>query len=149
MIKRSRLQPYRTTIFLHSCGWLLPSIYLISARSKKKKKKNHISNSGGKIKATSLPKLLPCFVKKLQHVVLGELQVPNALQYRFKMLSGRTPRNADQNGVWFLLLICRSLEIKHSLNTLTAEPFFSRRNCFAADKLTRHEVPGTQCRWRV
>ena len=75
------------------------SEHLFDISAIKKKKKNHISNSGGKIKATSLPKLLPCFVKKLQHVVLGELQVPNALQYRFKMLSGRTPRNADQNGV--------------------------------------------------
>ena len=31
------------------------------------------------------------------------------------------------------------------INTLTAEPFFSRRNCCAADELTRHEGPATQC----
>ena len=34
-------------------------------------------------------------------------------------------------------------------NTLVAEPFFSRRNGYAADELTRHEGPATQCRWQL
>ena len=41
-----------------------------------------------KIKATRLVKFLSCFFKYLECAVLGELQVLNALQHRFKVFSG-------------------------------------------------------------
>ena len=43
-----------------------------------------------KTKATKLVKFLSCFFKWLDCVVLGELQVSNALQHRFKIFSGTT-----------------------------------------------------------
>ena len=50
----------------------------------------------------------------LRCVVLDLLQVPNTLQYRFKIFSIATLKNARQNGVCFFLNTCRSLGIKHS-----------------------------------
>ena len=50
-----------------------------------------------KNKTTRVVKFLS-FFKWLECVVLGELQVPNALQDRFKILSGTTQMNVDQNG---------------------------------------------------
>ena len=50
-----------------------------------------------RIKATRLLKLLPCFFKWLWSGVLGELQVPNAIPYHFKIFSGATRINADQD----------------------------------------------------
>ena len=79
--------------------------------------KNQItSNSRAKNKVTKPVKQLSRFFKWLQWVVLGELQVPNALQYRFKIFSSATRMNNGQNSVcFFISLICRCLEIKHSL----------------------------------
>ena len=94
-------------VFLHSCEWLLLIIYLINACDQKiRLVKNqivthHILYSEVKFKETRLVKLLPCFFKWLQGVVLRELQVPNALHYRFNVFSVATRINADQNGICF------------------------------------------------
>ena len=94
-------------LFLHSCEWLLLIIYLINACDQKiRLVKNqiithHTLYSGVKFKETRLVKLLPCFFKWLQGVVLRELQVLNALQYRFKVFIVATRINADQNDICF------------------------------------------------
>ena len=69
---------------------------------------------GGKFKATRLVNLLPCFFKLLQSVILGKLQVPNALQYRF--------RRYDSNKCWskrclFFYLIISQLTFTCSNST--------------------------------
>ena len=77
-------------------------LFNISAIKKIRQVKNEIitSNSGRKIKATSLVKLLHCFAKWMLCVALGKLQIPNSLQYRFKTFKSRTTRIiGDQNGV--------------------------------------------------
>ena len=89
--------------FLHSCEWLLPITKIISAIKKlgrwKIKKWNIKSRT--KIKVTRLLKFLSRFFRWLECVLLGKLQVPNPLQYRFKTFSGETWRDTDQNGVCF------------------------------------------------
>ena len=92
MVKRSTLQLYRTTIFLAQLC-MVTSNYLINKCDQKVTQvKNKIINikSGRKIKATRLVKFQYFFFKRLECVVIGELQVPNALQYRFKIFSGTT-----------------------------------------------------------
>ena len=46
--------------------------------------------------------------------LFGELQVLNALQYHFKIFSGAIQINDDRNRVLLFLIICISLETKHS-----------------------------------
>ena len=79
---------------------------------------NNTSNSERKIKATRLVKTLLCLFKQLECVVLGEVQVPNTLQYRFKIFSGTTQINANKTMPAFFLIVCRSLGIKYFFKTL-------------------------------
>ena len=92
MVKRSTLQLYRTIIFLAQL-WMAASTHLINKCYQKiRQVKNQIIKHQirRKIKATRLLKFLFCFFKWLERVLLGELQVPNALQHRFKIFSGTT-----------------------------------------------------------
>ena len=92
MVKRSTLQLYKTSIFLAQL-WMAASNHLINKCNQKiRQVKNQIIKHQiwRKIKATRLVKFLSCFFKWLECVVLGELQVPNALQHRFKIFSGTT-----------------------------------------------------------
>ena len=54
-----------------------------------------------RFKPTRLLKLLPFFFKWLWSGVLGELQVPSAIQYHFKVFSGAIRINADQDSICF------------------------------------------------
>ena len=58
-------------------------------------------------------KLLPCFLKRLERVVLGELQ-PNALQYHFKIFTVQLKQTLIRTVSAFFLIICRSFEMKYS-----------------------------------
>ena len=119
---------------MHSGEWMLPIIYLISVIKKIRQVNNQIitSNSRGKSKATRLVKLLPCILKWLERVVLGELQVPSALQYRFKIFSGTTQVNTDLNDVCFFLLISRPFKIKnHSFKMWLKDISLSRYLLFS------------------
>ena len=88
MAKRSTLQFYRT-IFLAQL-WMAVSNHLFNKCDEKViQAKNQIMKHQvrRKIKASGLVKVLSCFFKWLDCVILRELQVSNALQHRFKIFS--------------------------------------------------------------
>ena len=103
MVKRFTLQLYRTT-FLFAQLWMAASNHLINKCDQKIRQvenqliKHQIRR---KTKATRLEMFLSSFFKWLESVLLGELQIPIALQYRFKIFSGSTKMNANQNGAGF------------------------------------------------
>ena len=80
MVKRSILQLYRTTIFLAQLRMAASSNLFNKYDQKMRQVKNQIKHIyyRVKIKATRVPKLLPCCFKWFWCVVIGELQVPNA-----------------------------------------------------------------------
>ena len=121
MVKRSILQLYRSTIFLAHL-WMAASHYLFNKCNQKiRQVKNQIITHQTASEKAGLKQLdfgKSCLILTnccSMHVVLGELQVPNAFQDRFEVSSFVTRMNADQSGVCFFVIIYRSLEIKHSL----------------------------------
>ena len=92
MVKKSILQLYKTTIFLAQLRMAASNHLIIKCNQKIRQVKNQVIKHQirRKIKAIRLVKFLSYFFKWLECVVLGELQVPNALQHRFKIFSGTT-----------------------------------------------------------
>ena len=90
LVKRSTLQLYRKAIFLAQLLMAATNHLINKCDQEIRQVKNQVIKHEirKKIKATRLVKFLSCFFKWLECVVLGELQVANALQHRFKIFSG-------------------------------------------------------------
>ena len=88
----STLQLYRTIFFLAQLSMAASNHLINKCDQKIRQVKNQIIERqiGRKIKAPRLVKFLSCFFRWLECVILGELQVLNALQHRFKPFSGTT-----------------------------------------------------------